>query len=178
MPSAEVNAPKRRSCRHGTASGASIMAEGSRPLMELDGITVEFATRHHKAGEPPSMRAVDDLSLSIAAGEVLGVVGESGSGKTTLGKTMLRLYRPSAGHIRFAGTDITSFDDAALWPYRRDLQMIFQDPLSSFNPRVRIGDAIALPLRLHDICPAAERKREVARLLDRVGLSSRFEQRF
>jgi oligopeptide/dipeptide ABC transporter ATP-binding protein len=154
------------------------MAEPSCPLVELESLTVDFPNRHRKAGEPLHIRAVDSLTLAVGTSEILGVVGESGSGKTTLGKTLLRLYRPSAGRIRYAGIDITALDDTGLKPYRRDLQMIFQDPLSSFNPRTRIGDAIALPLRLHDLCAPREREREVDRLLERVGLSPRFKQRF
>src|SRR5258707_15846030 len=91
---------------------------------------------------------------------------------------MLRLYRPTDGRLRFAGTDITRLGDGALSPYRRDLQMIFQDPLASFNPRTRIGEAVALPLRLHRLCAASLIDREVDRLLIRVGLSPRFRPRF
>jgi oligopeptide/dipeptide ABC transporter ATP-binding protein len=154
------------------------MAKRGCPLIELESLTVEFPNRYPKAGEPLHTRAVDSLTLAVGTGEIVGIVGESGSGKTTLGKTLLRLYRPSAGRIRYAGVDITALDDAGLRPYRRDLQMIFQDPLSSFNPRTRIGDTIALPLRLHNLCAPREREREIDRLLERVGLSPRFKRRF
>jgi ABC-type oligopeptide transport system ATPase subunit len=146
--------------------------------MQVENLAVAFPNRNRAAGEPAQLRAVDGVSFDIEAGEVFGLVGESGSGKTTLGKAMLRLYRPSEGRIRFAGSDITALGDSGLRPFRRDLQMIFQDPLSSFNPRTRIADAVALPLRLHRLCGRSEVEREVDRLLTRVGLSSRFRNRF
>src|ERR1017187_6281234 len=152
------------------------MAEA--PLIEVENLAVAFAKASRRAGEPATFRAVDDVSFAIGAGEVFGIVGESGSGKTTLGKTMLRLYRPQAGTIRYAGADITTLGDAGLRPFRRDLQMIFQDPLSSFNPRVRIGKALALPLRLHRLCAPAELDGEVERRLARVGLAARFKDRY
>jgi oligopeptide/dipeptide ABC transporter ATP-binding protein len=146
--------------------------------MQVEDLVVAFTNRNRAPGEPAQLRAVDGVSFDIRAGEVFGLVGESGSGKTTLGKAMLRLYRPSEGRIRFAGTDITALGDSGMRPYRRDLQMIFQDPLSSFNPRTRIADAVALPLRLHRLCAGSAVEREVDRLLTRVGLSSRFRKRY
>jgi oligopeptide/dipeptide ABC transporter ATP-binding protein len=153
-------------------------AESAAPLIEVENLAVAFANPSRRAGEPATFRAVDDVTFAVSAGEVFGIVGESGSGKTTLGKTMLRLYRPQAGTIRYAGADITTQGDAGLRPFRRELQMIFQDPLSSFNPRVRIGDALALPLRLHRLCAPADSDGEVARLLAKVGLSLRFKERY
>src|SRR5438552_3896800 len=126
-------------------AAAAASAEAVTPFIEVTGLAVAFANPSRRTGEPPTFRAVDDVTFTVGAGEVLGIVGESGSGKTTLGKTLLRLYRPQAGTIRYGGADITTLGDAALRPFRRELQMIFQDPLSSFNPRVRIGQSLALP---------------------------------
>lgn len=146
--------------------------------MEVEDLVVAFPNRDSRADAPKQLRAVDGVTLSVRPGEAFGLVGESGSGKTTLGKTLLRLYEPSSGRIRFGGVDITKLGDAGMKPYRRDLQMIFQDPLSSFNPRGRIGEAIALPIRLHRLKPPGEVDREVDRLLERVGLPIRFRDRF
>ena len=153
-------------------------ADAAAPLIEVGNLAVAFANPNRRAGEPATFRAVDDVTFSVRAGEAFGIVGESGSGKTTLGKTMLRLYRPQAGTIRYAGADITTQSDAGLRPFRRELQMIFQDPLSSFNPRVRIGQALALPLRMHKLCAPADIDGKVARLLARVGLALRFKERY
>src|SRR5476649_563708 len=161
-----------------TACAAFTMAEASAPLIAVENLAVAFANPSRQAGEPATFRAVDDVTFAIGTGEVLGIVGESGSGKTTLGKAILRLYRPQAGTIRYSGADITTLGDAGLRPFRRDLQMIFQDPLSSFNPRVRIGQALALPLRLHRLCAPTDIDGEVERLLARVGLSIRFKDRY
>lgn len=125
-----------------------------------------------------TFRAVDAVSLSIKPSEIVGLVGESGSGKTTLAKAVLRLYRPSAGALAFAGQDITHLGDRALKPIRREMQMVFQDPLSSFNPRVRIGQSIALPLRLRGGIASGVITEEVEALLARVGLGPAFMQRF
>jgi oligopeptide/dipeptide ABC transporter ATP-binding protein len=154
------------------------MSELPAPLMRVEELVVGFPNPYRRTGESATFRAVDGVGFTVRAGEAFGIVGESGSGKTTLGKAMLRLHRPACGRIVYKGTDITALGEAGLRPYRRDLQMIFQDPLSSFNPRVRIGDAVALPLRLHRLCTAAELAGEVDRLLTRVGLSPRFRNRF
>ncbi|GAA1266107.1 dipeptide ABC transporter ATP-binding protein [Kitasatospora nipponensis] len=114
-------------------------------------------------------RAVDGVSLDVRRGETLGIVGESGSGKTTLGRLMVRLLEPTSGRIHFEGTDLTRCSERRLRPLRRDLQMIFQDPVSSLNPRRSIGESVADPLRAHGADDRTVR-REVAELLERVGL--------
>lgn len=154
------------------------MTDAKPTLLAVEDLVTAFPNRSAGDGAPKMLRAVDGVSFTVRAGETFGLVGESGSGKTTLGKTLLRLYQPAEGAIRFDGVDITHLGDGAMRPHRRDLQMIFQDPLSSFNPRGRIGDAIALPIRLHKLKPAGEIDREVDRLLERVGLPVRFRDRF
>lgn len=143
--------------------------------MRIENVTLEFPARSRKAG---AVRAIDDVSLDIAPGEIIGLVGESGSGKTTLGKTLLGMYPVRSGHIWYEGVDLAAADTSALKLRRRDLQLVFQDPLSSFNPRFRIGDSIALPLRLHRICRSKLVEAEVNRLLERVGLAPDLARRF
>jgi oligopeptide transport system ATP-binding protein len=117
------------------------------------------------------VRAVQSVSLTIAAGETVGLVGESGCGKSTLGRTVLRLLRPNAGQITFAGTDITTMSERQLRPLRRKMQMIFQDPYASLNPRMSVGAAIAEPLEIHKLAATRGAKHDrVVELLARVGL--------
>jgi oligopeptide/dipeptide ABC transporter ATP-binding protein len=150
------------------------MVEKAKPLVEIVDLVVSFT----QSGGGGRFLAVDDVSLAIAPGEVVGLVGESGSGKTTLAKTILRLHHPAAGILRFDGKDITRLGEGALRPIRRQMQMVFQDPLSSFNPRVRIGDALALPLRLHGRGAADQIDAKVNELLSRVRLGPQFAGRY
>ena len=114
--------------------------------------------------------AVDGVSFSIDAGETLGLVGESGCGKSTVGRTILRLIEPTDGSIKLDGHDITRLGKAELRPYRRQMQIIFQDPFSSLDPRMSAGDIVGEPLRVHGIARGKERTARVAELFDRVGL--------
>jgi peptide/nickel transport system ATP-binding protein len=126
-------------------------------------------------GAAPQIEILSGLTFTIPKGAAIGIVGGSGSGKSTLGRALVRLLEPSGGAVRFDGTDITHLNDAALRPMRRRFHMIFQDPMSSLNPRHRVGTIIAEPLRLHgmDGIPA-----RVARALDHVGLPQAFAQRY
>jgi oligopeptide/dipeptide ABC transporter ATP-binding protein len=151
-------------------------------LIELRNLTVRFRTRRGLdaalSGKSPYITAVDDVSLGIPRGEIYGLVGESGSGKTTLGKAILRLVDPASGEILFRGRDIAQLPERRLRPLRRQLQTVFQDPLSSFNPRHRVGEALATPLKLHRIVPASAIPQKVDEILLRVGLSPVFRDRF
>lgn len=124
------------------------------------------------------LRAVDGVSFTIRAGETLGLVGESGSGKSTLGRTILRLLEPDAGEIIFDGVDLRRLDREALRAKRREMQIIFQDPLASLNPQMSVGQAIEDPLVIHGVGTPAERREMVAELLDTVGIGREFISSF
>ena len=117
-----------------------------------------------------AVKAVDGVSFSIAKGETLGLVGESGCGKSTVGKTILKLIEPTAGRILLGGEDVTALKPGAMWPHRRRIQTIFQDPYSSMNPRLPAGMIVGEPLENFGIARGRERDERVARLFERVGL--------
>ena len=123
-------------------------------------------------------RAVNKVDLTIMQGETLGLVGESGCGKSTLGRCIARLYKPTAGKIHYQGADLASLGQNALLPYRRDIQMIFQDPMESLNARHTVQEILEEPLVIHGIGSASDRRKEVNRLLDLVGLPKRSATRF
>ena len=124
------------------------------------------------------VRAVDDVELEIKRGSTVGLVGESGSGKTTLGKTVLRLLAPTAGRIFFEGEDITELDSARLRPLRREMQMIFQNPYGSLNPRMNVGSLVSEGVSIHNTVKKEERGEFVVRLLGEVGLGADVMSRY
>ncbi|WP_435169782.1 ABC transporter ATP-binding protein [Falsirhodobacter sp. 1013] len=144
----------------------------TQPLLEIRNLTKRF----HTAGG--TVHAVEDVSFDIPRGSITGLVGESGSGKTTLGRTLLRLIEPSGGQIRFDGTDITTLPAGQMRDMRRRMQIIFQDPMSSLNPRLKVGELIAEGLRAYGIGTRAERRDRVAALLEEVGLSADHMNRY
>jgi oligopeptide/dipeptide ABC transporter ATP-binding protein len=147
-------------------------------LLQVRGLVKHFPVRRGLFGRVSgAVRAVDGVDLDLDAGETLGVVGESGCGKSTLGRLVLRLIEPTAGSVRFDGIELATLDAAALRGRRRALQIIFQDPFSSLNPRMTVGQTLAEPLALHGL--ANDRRRErVAELLDVVGLAPEHMQRY
>ncbi len=143
----------------------------SRPVIEVSGLTKHYPVKkgllRRTVGQ---VFAVDGVSFAIHEGETLGLVGESGCGKSTVARTVLRLLEPTGGSIRINGRDITHLGKAALRPYRREMQIVFQDPFSSLNPRMSAGDIVAEPLKVHGIGSRSEREARAAALFEQVGL--------
>ncbi len=148
--------------------------------LEVQDLSVRF-----NAGEGGLLRktqgvvhALSDVDFTLAKGETLGLIGESGSGKSTLGRAVLHLVRPSDGSVHLEGTDLTALNDREMRPFRRRMQMVFQDPFDSMNPRMTVGEIIAEPLRLQRIGSADERRTRSAELLERMGLDPAGMQRY
>ncbi len=150
------------------------------PLLSLSHVSKTFPVR--SAGllrrSTDHVSAVDDVSLDVHAGETLGLVGETGCGKSTLARCVLRLHDVDGGTIRFAGEDVTALSRSRMRSVRRDIQMVFQDPYGSLNPRRRVGSIIGDPFAIHDVGTAAERKTMVQELMERVGLNPEHYNRF
>ncbi|NMJ41589.1 ATP-binding cassette domain-containing protein [Roseomonas sp. JC162] len=147
-------------------------------LLEAEGLVKRFPVRDALGRRAGAVHAVDGVSLGVAQGEVLGIVGESGCGKSTLGRLLLNLITPDAGTVRFGGDDLTRLSASALRARRRDMQLIFQDPFASLDPRMTVEQAVAEPLRLHRIVPRAQERDRVAELLSRVGLRPELARRW
>ncbi len=149
-----------------------------RTLLSVSGLKTYFPFGDRWLGQRQWIRAVDGVNFTIKRGEVLGLVGESGSGKTTLGKSLLRLVEPTAGTIHFDGVDLLALNGRAFRALRRRMQMIFQDPYGSLNPRMQVKQIIAEPLRYHQMVPKHQVEERVASLLARVGMEAYFMHRY
>src|SRR5438552_11686050 len=154
-------------------------ANGDDPLVEVRSVKKDFPSRKGLLQrEVARVHAVDDVTFSVREGETLGLVGESGCGKSTLGRTIVRLLEPTEGSVFFEGRDISKLGSRALRPTRREMQIVFQDPYASLNPRKRVGSIIGSPLKIHGIADQKGRRKRVQDLLEVVGLSPEHYNRF
>jgi ABC-type oligopeptide transport system ATPase subunit len=147
-------------------------------LLDVRGLSKHFVRRRGLFRPPAVIRAVDRVTFAVEEGETFGLVGESGSGKSTTGRCILRLVEPTAGQVLFRGADLLRLPDARMRQARRHMQMVFQDPYSSLNPRMRAADIIEEPLIIHRIGSARERRARVAELFELVGLEPSHLQRY
>jgi ABC-type oligopeptide transport system ATPase subunit len=148
------------------------------PLLDVRHLTKHFIRKHGFLRAPSLVKAVDDVSFSIEEGEMFGLVGESGSGKSTTGRCILRLVEPTSGEVYFRDENVLTFSTTRLRQARRDMQIVFQDPYSSLNPRMRAGAIVEEPLVIHRIGSADERRARVAELFELVGLESEHARRY
>jgi oligopeptide/dipeptide ABC transporter ATP-binding protein len=148
-------------------------------LLEVENLVKHFVAGRSVLGRPTAfIKAVDGVSFSVDAGKTLALVGESGCGKSTVSRLVLRLIEPDSGRIRFEGRDLLALDANQLRAFRRDAQIIFQDPYASLNPRMTVGQILTEPLALHDLVPSSARRERVDELLRLVGLEPRFARRY
>jgi oligopeptide/dipeptide ABC transporter ATP-binding protein len=151
----------------------------SAPLLSVEGLKTWFPiTGGVFSRTVGHVRAVDDVSFTIAPGEVVGLVGESGSGKTTTGRSILRLVNPTSGRVMFDGEDVTAATPERLRELRKDMQIVFQDPYASLNPRLTVSEMIGQAIDIHALATGAARQARIVDLLERVGLSSRHMGRY
>jgi oligopeptide/dipeptide ABC transporter ATP-binding protein len=161
--------------------GAALAASNdvAPALLEVSELKQHFPVHGGVFGRITGLvKAVDGVSFSVARGETLALVGESGCGKTTVGRALLRLITPTSGQVRFDGQDVLSLNAGALRALRRRMQIIFQDPYASLNPRISVGDAIAEPISVHGLLRGRDVERRVGELLERVGLPAAYRTRF
>jgi peptide/nickel transport system ATP-binding protein/oligopeptide transport system ATP-binding protein len=148
-------------------------------LLDVQNLVKHFVANRSVFGRPTAhVKAVEGVSFKVDAGETLAIVGESGCGKSTLSRLVLRLIEPDSGRLHFEGRDLRAFDADQLRAFRRDAQIIFQDPYASLNPRMTVSQILSEPLSLHGLVPAAQRPERVAELLRLVGLEPRFARRY
>ena len=142
----------------------------SEPVIRAEHLKKFFPVKGKLFEKKQYVKAVNDISFSIRRGETLGIVGESGCGKSSLGRTVLKVHQPDSGHIYFNGTDITKLNEKQMHPYRQKMQMIFQDPYASLNPRFTVGETIAEPMEIYQMYDPKERMERVQQLMETVGL--------
>ncbi len=151
----------------------------NKSLIQINNLKMYFPIKKGLISKTVNnVKAVDDVSFEIKKGETLGLVGESGCGKTTTGRTIIKLYEPTDGQIIYDGVDITRFNSHKMTPYRRKMQMIFQDPYASLDPRMTVGDIIGEAIDIHKLMAGKERTERVQYLLERVGLNSEHANRY
>ena len=148
------------------------------PLLEVRHLVKHFVRKQGLFARPSVVRAVDDVTFSVGAGEMFGLVGESGSGKSTTGRCILRLIEPTSGEVLFRGENVLGFSPARMRLARRDMQIVFQDPYSSLNPRMRVGEIVEEPLVIHALGSRAKRRSRVEELFELVGLEREHLQRY
>src|SRR5437867_6358202 len=149
-----------------------------KPLLEVRHLVKHFVRKQGLLRPSSVVKAVDDVSFTIDEGEMFGLVGESGSGKSTTGRCILRLIEPSSGDVLFRGENVLQFSTERMRLARRDMQIVFQDPYSSLNPRMRAGDIVEEPLVIHKLGTKAERRARVAELFGLVGLEASYARRY
>jgi ABC-type oligopeptide transport system ATPase subunit len=147
-------------------------------LLEVRNLVKHFVRKQGLFSHPSVVKAVDNVSFTIDEGEMFGLVGESGSGKSTTGRCILRLIEPSSGEVLFRGENVLQYSSERMRTARRDMQIVFQDPYSSLNPRMRVGDIVEEPLLIHKLGTKSERRARVAELFELVGLERAFVERY
>ena len=155
-----------------------IQKNTDNPLLTVRGLKTYFISRGGLFGKQTVVKAVDDVNFDVYPGKTLGLVGESGSGKTTVGRSLLRLIPHDAGQVLFDGQDVFTLGRRDLRALRRRIQMIFQDPVSSLNPRMTVGNIVAEPLKVHFSLSRRDRRNRIGELLERVGLSAGYVNRY
>ncbi len=155
-----------------------MQAGGGEPLLEVSELRTHFAVKQGWMARRRTLKAVDGVSFAIRAGEVVALVGESGSGKTSVGRSILRLVEPTSGSVRFDGTEITTLSPGEMRRRRKDMQIIFQDPYASLNPRMTIAAILGQALDIHHLAAGAARQARIVQLLQQVGLSADHLRRY
>jgi oligopeptide/dipeptide ABC transporter ATP-binding protein len=157
----------------------SVRSNFDNPFLKVSGLAKHFPIRGGLLRRVNGyVKAVDDVSFEIYEGETLGLVGESGCGKSTVGKTILKLYDPTKGSIHVKGNEITHLKPAKMRPFRKEVQIVFQDPFSSLNPRMKAGTIVGEPISIHGIASGREKRRRIGKMFERVGLRPEQMERF